>query len=119
MYGLVMTVDEYLSKAPEPQRSTLTELREMLLSMLPNAEEAISYGVPALMVNGKAVAGYAHAKAHCSYFPHSGVVLEKVEPELLEGYDWSKGTLRFPVDQVPGRGLIRRLLDIRLEMLSR
>ena len=113
-----MTVDEYLDATPEPQRSTLIELRAILASILPEAEEGISYGVPAFMVGGKAVAGYAAAKRHCSYFPHSGSVISQVEPELLEGHDWAKGTLRFPVDEVPKEALIRRLVEIRLTMLE-
>lgn len=113
-----MTVDEYLGAAPEPQRSTLRELRATLVSILPDAEEGMSYGVPALKVDGKAVAGYAYATRHCSYFPHSGSVLARVEPELLEGYDWSKGTLRFPVDEAPSAALVRRLVEIRLELLG-
>lgn len=113
-----MTVDEYLAAAPEPQRTTLVRLRAMLASILPDAEEGVSYGVPAFKVGGKAVAGYAHAKRHCSYFPHSGSVISQVEPELLEGYEWSKGTLRFPVDKVPDEALVRRLAEIRLAMLE-
>lgn len=114
-----MTVDEYLDAAPEPQRTTLTRLRAMLAAILPGAEEAISYGVPAFKVDGVPVAGYAHAKRHCSYFPHSGSVLELVDPGLLEGYDWSKGTLRFEVDVAPEETLLRRLVEIRLAMLDR
>ncbi len=113
-----MTVDDYLDAAPEPQRSTLIRLRALLASILPEAEEAISYGVPAFKVGGKAVAGYAHARRHCSYFPHSGSVIEQVDPELLEGYDWAKGTLRFPIDTIPDEALIRRLVEIRLAMLD-
>ncbi len=113
-----MTVDDYLDSAPEPQRSTLRQLRAMLSSILPDAEEAMSYGVPAFKIRGKAVAGYAYATHHCSYFPHSGSVIEQVGPELLEGYDWAKGTLRFPVDEAPDEALVRRLVEIRLAMLE-
>ncbi len=113
-----MTVDEYLAGAPEPQRSTLMALRTLLASLLPAAAEGMSYGVPAFLVEGKPIAGYAHAKRHCSYFPHSGSVLDQVEPELLEGYDWSKGTLRFDVDRVPDEALVRRLVELRLAMLE-
>ena len=101
-----MTVDEYLAAAPEPQRSTLMTVRAMLASMLPGAEEGISYGVPAFKLGGKAVAGYAYAKRHCSYFPHSGSVIDRV------------GTLRFPVDQPPDEALVRRMVEIRLAMLD-
>ncbi len=111
-------VDDYLNEAPEPHRSTLRELRALLKLLLPDAEEGMSYGVPALKVDGTPVAGYAHAKKHCSFFPHSGSVLDRVEPELLAGCDWAKGTLRFPVDQVPDPALLRRLVEIRLSQLT-
>jgi uncharacterized protein YdhG (YjbR/CyaY superfamily) len=113
-----MTIDEYLDAAPEPQRSTLIKLRAMLASLLPDADEGMSYGVPAFKVGGKPIAGYAYAKRHCSYFPHSGSVIAQVEPELLAGYDWAKGTLRFPVDQPPDEGLVRRLVELRLAALE-
>jgi uncharacterized protein YdhG (YjbR/CyaY superfamily) len=113
-----MTVDEYLSRAPEPQRSTLAALRAMLAHLLPQAVEGMSYGVPAFLVEGKPIAGYSYSKRHCSYFPHSGSVLDQVEPELLEGRDWSKGTLRFDVDRPPPEALVERLLEIRLAMLD-
>ncbi len=111
-------VDDYLRQAPDPHRATLSELRQLLSQLLPDAEEGMSYGVPAFRVSGTPVAGYAHAKKHCSFFPHSGSVLDQVEQALLEGYDWSKGTLRFPVDQVPDEQLLRRLVEIRLSMLQ-
>ena len=112
-----MTVDEYLAGAPEPHRTTLVELRTTLRKILPNASETISYGMPAFKVEGKAVAGYAYWKHHCSYFPHSGSVLPEAADELAS-YEWSKGTLRFPVDQPLPTSLVRRLVEIRLRQLG-
>ena len=113
-----MTVDDYLDAAPEPQQSTLRALRAMLARILPEAEEGISYGVPAFKVGGKAVAGYAHAARHCSYLPHSGSVIAQVEPALLEGYGWSKGSLRFEVDAPQDEALVRRLVELRLAEIA-
>ena len=112
-----MDVDEYLSAAPDPQRSTLNALRETLRRILPDADETISYGMPCFKVGGKAVAGYASFKNHCSYFPHSGSVLAELADELEE-YDWDKGTLRFPVDQPLPKELVRKLVDVRLRHLG-
>lgn len=112
-----MTVDEYLDAAPEPQRSTLLELRATLREILPEASETISYGVPAFKVGDKVIAGYAHAKRHCSYFPHSGSVLTAVADEL-EGYDWGKGILRFPVDETLPGSLVQSLVGERLRQLG-
>lgn len=112
-----MTVDEYLAAAPEPQRATLGELRDTLREVLPDAVETISYGVPAFKVEGKAVAGYAYFKNHCSYFPHSGSVLRAMTDELA-GYDWDKGTLRFGVDRPLPKPLVESLVRERLRQLD-
>lgn len=111
-------VDDYLAGAPEPHRGTLVALRETLRIILPEAIETISYNMPAFKVNGKAVAGYAYFKNHCSYFPHSGSVLPELS-DALDGYSWSKGTLQFPIDQPLPEPLVRRLVAIRLEQLGR
>ena len=112
-----MTVDEYLAAAPEPHRSTLTRLRSDLRALLPEATETISYGMPAFKQGGKAIAGYAYFKAHCSYFPHSGTVLPAIGDDLA-GYEWTKGTLKFPVDQSLPVPLLRSLVETRLDQLG-
>lgn len=113
-----IAVDDYLNEAPEPQKSTLNELRQTLCEILPDAVEALSYGVPAFKVEGKAVAGYAYFKNHCSYFPHSGSVLPELAVEL-QSYDWSKGTLKFPIDESLPRLLVAHLVEVRLAQLGR
>ena len=113
-----ITVDEYLAAAPQPHRTTLEQVRKTLRSLLPDAEETISYGVPAFKVNGEAVAGYAFFKNHCSYFPHSGSVLPVVA-EALSGYEWSKGTLKFAPETPLPEELVRRLVEVRLAQLGR
>lgn len=110
-------VDKYLEGAPEPHRSSLIALREMLSGLLPDATETISYGMPAFKVGQKAVAGYAYYKNHCSYFPHSSGVLPRLAEEI-EGYEWSKGTLKFPPDQPPPQKLVARLVAVRLDELD-
>lgn len=112
-----MTVDEYLDGAPEPQQSTLRRLRRTLAELLPDAAEGMSYGVPAFKMGGTPVAGYAYFKGHCGYYPHSGSVLEKVEPELLAEHKWAKGTLRFAIDRPPSEALLKRLVALRLAEL--
>jgi uncharacterized protein YdhG (YjbR/CyaY superfamily) len=107
-----MTVDEYLDGAPEPQKPTLNELRQTLREILPAAAEVMSYGVPPFKLEGKAVSGYAHFKNHSSYFPHSGSVLRELAGEL-QRYEWSKGTLEFPIDESLPRSLVARLVEVR------
>jgi uncharacterized protein YdhG (YjbR/CyaY superfamily) len=67
-------IDQYLDALEEPKRTTLAQLRQMILAILPEAEQGISYGAPAFKVRGKTVAGFAAFKNHLSYLPHSGSV---------------------------------------------
>ena len=67
-------IDQYLAALDEPKRSTLEALRRSILEVVPDAEQCISYGMPAFRLQGKVVAGFAAFK-HLSYLPHSGSVL--------------------------------------------
>jgi uncharacterized protein YdhG (YjbR/CyaY superfamily) len=65
-------VDDYLSGIAEPKRGTLESLRQTILEIVPDAEQVISYRVPAFRVQGKTIAGFAAFKNHLSYLPFSG-----------------------------------------------
>jgi len=67
--------DDYLDALEEPKRATLSRLRETIVAIVPDAEQGISYGVPAFKVGGKTIAGFAAFKNHLSYLPHSGSVI--------------------------------------------
>jgi uncharacterized protein YdhG (YjbR/CyaY superfamily) len=111
--GVSADVDDYLAQLDEPKRSTLQTLRRTITELLPDAEETISYGMPAYKVDGKTIAGFAAFKNHLSYLPHSGSVLDKLG-DALSSYDGTKGSLHFPVDQALPRELVRHLLQVRL-----
>ena len=111
--GVTQQVDEYLALIDEPKRSTLAALRRTILDLLPDAEECVSYGMPAYKVRGKTIAGFAAFKNHLSYLPHSGSVLVKLADQL-ESYAATKSSLHFPVDEPLPRELVRQLLQTRL-----
>jgi uncharacterized protein YdhG (YjbR/CyaY superfamily) len=111
-------IDEYLDALDEPMRTTLEELRRSILGIVPDAEQCISYGMPAFKVGGKAVAGFAAFKHHLSYFPHSGSVLPELTEKDLAGYSGTKGTLRFPVDAPLPAALVKKLIEIRMTQLA-
>ncbi len=106
-------VDAYINELDEPKRSTLSELRQTILSVIPDAEQCISYGCPAFRVNGKVVAGFAAFKNHLSYLPHSGSVFDELSSEL-EGYVRSTGALRFPIDTPLPRPIVEKLIAVRM-----
>ena len=106
-------VDEYLRGLKEPKRSTLQSLRRTILEIVPEAEEVISYRVPAFRVGGKTIAGFAAFKDHLSYLPFSGSVLGPLADEL-EGYTMTKSSLHFPVDQPLPKVVVEKLIAVRL-----
>jgi uncharacterized protein YdhG (YjbR/CyaY superfamily) len=110
-------VDDYLAKVPADHRAPLDAVRGSLRSVLPHATECLKYGMPAVALDGKGVAGYAAYKDHWSYFPMSGSVLEAAGDAVAE-YPTSKGGLRLSFDQRLPMGLLRRLVKLRLAELA-
>ena len=110
-------IDDYLSTVEEPKRSTLEALRRTILEILPDADQCISYGMPAFKVGGKAIAGFAAFTNHLSYFPHSGTVLPELG-EAIAGYQGSKGTLQFAVDTPLPKALVEQLVSERLRQID-
>lgn len=106
-------VDRYLADLPEPKRGTLEEMRRRILAVIPEAEQAISYGVPAFRVEGKVIAGLAAFKSHLSYLPHSGSVLAEVA-DKTRAYTQTKSALHFPVDEPLPQELVTELIELKL-----
>ena len=107
-------IDQYLDALEEPKRTALARLRQTILDILPEAEQGISYGVPAFKVAGKTIAGFAAFKSHLSYLPHSGSVFPQLKDEL-RGYSTSSGALRFGIDQPLPVPLVEKLIAVRLQ----
>ena len=106
-------VDEYLRGIEEPKRGTLQTLRRTILEIVPDAEEVISYGVPAFRVGGSTIAGFAAFKDHLSYLPFSGSVLPPLADELA-GYTMTKSALHFAVDRPLPKLLVEKLIALRV-----
>jgi len=109
-------VDEYLRGVKEPKRATLEALRRTILEIVPDAEQLISYRVPAFRVGGATIAGFAAFRRHLSYLPFSGSVLSQLADELA-GYTMTKSALHFSVDRPLPRTLVEKLIAVRLQEL--
>ena len=106
-------IDRYLRTLDEPKRATLARLRDTIVAIVPDAEQGISYGMPAFRLRGKTIAGFAAFKSHLSYLPHSGSVIGQLA-EDTEGYTKTKGSLHFPVDEPLPKSLVKKLLEARM-----
>lgn len=105
-------VDAYLAKLSAYKRATLAKVREALRAAAPDAEEGMSYGMPAF-IQGKPIAGYSASAHHCSYFPISGAITAQFADELSK-YAVSKGGFSFPIGKPPSAALVRKLVQTRL-----
>ena len=110
-------IDDYLAKVDEPKRATLQKLRQTIRDVLPDAEEVISYGMPAFRLNGRVIAGFAAFKNHLAYLPHSGSVLAELQDELT-GYKSAEGSLHFPIDKPLPKALVKKLIAARLRQVK-
>lgn len=110
-------VDEYLAGLRQPHRETLGALRATLRIIVPFADEGLKYGVPAMILDGAGVAGYAAFDHHCGYYPMSANVMVAAG-RALDRYERTKGGIRFPADKgLPGT-LVAKLVRLRLQELS-
>jgi uncharacterized protein YdhG (YjbR/CyaY superfamily) len=110
-------IDEYLAKLTQPQRATLLELRQTIHDIVPDAEEVISYGMPAFRLNGKVIAGFAAFKNHLAYLPHSGSVLAELRDDLA-GYASTEGSLHFHIGEPLPKALVKKLIAARLRQVK-
>jgi uncharacterized protein YdhG (YjbR/CyaY superfamily) len=107
-------IDAYFADLDEPKRSTLEEMRRRILEVIPEAEQTLSYKVPAFKIQGKTIVGLAAFKNHLSYLPHSGSVLGKLG-ERTAGYGGTGSALHFAVDEPLPRDLIAALIEVKLQ----
>ena len=106
------TVEEYLSGITGQARERLEELRAVILAAAPDAEEVISYGMPAVRLR-RVLVYYAAAKEHIGFYPTaSPIVAFKDE---LARYETSKGAIRFPLDKPIPKALVKKIVAFRVK----
>jgi uncharacterized protein YdhG (YjbR/CyaY superfamily) len=107
-------IDDYLANIAEPERAALEHLRTEILRVVPDAEECISYRMPAFRVQGGVVAGFAAFPHHLSYLPFSGSVVGTLGDELA-GFGGTKSSIHFTAAAPLPDPLVQRLVEVRLE----
>lgn len=113
MSGKPQTIDEYLALLSDEKRAALQKLRTAIKSAVPEAEECISYQVPAFRLRGRMLVAFGAAANHCAFYP--GAYPVKAHKDDLKAYDTSKGTIRFQADRPLPATLVRRLVKARIE----
>jgi uncharacterized protein YdhG (YjbR/CyaY superfamily) len=106
-------IDDYLRTVPEDRRGALEDLRAKIRSVVPDAEECISYGMPAFRVEGGVVAGFQATKKGGSYYPFSGSTLGTLA-RFVGAYEQTKSALHFVPEKPLPMTVVRRLIKARI-----
>ena len=106
------SVEEYISWFPSEIQAKLQQIRDTLQGSLPEAQEVISYHMPAFKTT-EVLVYYAATKGHIGYYPTASGV-EEFKRELA-GYVTSKGAIQFPYDQELPLELISQIAQFRAE----
>lgn len=104
-------IEEYIAGFPKAIQELLEQFKAIIKKAAPQAEEVISYGMPAFKMNGMLVYFAAHTK-HIGFYPVSSA-LGDFKKELAV-FKWSKGTIRFPLDKPLPIRLITKIVKLRV-----
>ena len=111
MNALVNDIDQYISSFPAEIQKILTQVRMTIKKVVPDAEEVISYGMPAFKQNGMLV-WYAAFKNHIGFYPvPSGM---KAFNNELSVFKQGKGSVQFPLDKPMPLELISNIVKFRV-----
>ena len=111
------SVDDYIASQPEAVQSVLERVRSTIRKALPEAEEVISYKIPAYTLHGGPVLYFAGWKQHYSLYPATRDVVAAFKDDLAM-CEISKGTIRFPLSQPVPVKLIGRIAKFRAKEVA-
>ena len=107
----IIHIDQYVAMFPPSTQTILEQLRVTIRNAAPEAEELISYQMPAYKYFGVLVY-FAAYKKHIGFYPTaSGIEAFKAE---LSGYKGAKGSVQFPIDQPIPFDLIAQIVEFRV-----
>jgi len=106
------TIDDYILQFPNEVKVLLQKIRQVIKDAAPDAQEKISYQMPAFYLNGNLVY-FAAFKNHIGFYPtSSGIEAFKDE---LSCFKSAKGSVQFPINKPIPFELIRKIVQFRVE----
>lgn len=113
-------VDAYLAGVPDDFRAPLEALRRRIKAAVPDATQAIGYGVVMFKLHGHPLIGMGAAKKHCALYGATDLA-SLGDPDLiaaLSAFDISKGTIRFTPERPLPASVVRRLVKARAAQIE-
>ncbi len=110
--------EEYLAAIKPEQQTEIRRLMEVVRWHVPTAEEGFAYGMPAFKYEGKPLVYFGAFKDHMSIFPTSAPLDDPDLSRLLDGFEVSKGTVKFTLDKPVPDATVIALLDHRIAAIQ-
>jgi len=110
MNNTFKNIDEYISHYTPDVRKLLTDMRDMVCSAAPEAEECISYGMPAYRSHGMLVY-FAAYERHIGFYPGAGGIAQFKDE--LDEFKHGKGSIQFPLNKPLPSKLITKIVKFR------
>ncbi len=111
-------LSDYLASLSGPERDAVARVYQRARALVPEAEDGVGYGMPALRYRGKPLVAVMATKDHIGLYPFSPPALDTVRAELV-GFSTAKGTVRFTPDHPIPDDLLDRLLEARRAEIER
>jgi uncharacterized protein YdhG (YjbR/CyaY superfamily) len=105
------TIDEYIALQSKENALILEKIHQIIRTIVPNAEEKISYGIPTFKLHGNLV-HFAAYKNHIGFYPGASGVAQFTSE--LSKYNTSKGTIQFQLDEEIPYDLIKKITEFRV-----
>ena len=105
-------VNQYIAQLPVDQQIALERVRQIIKTTVPEAQEYLSYKMPAYHFHGM-IGGFAAFKNHCSFFPWDSKTIDVFKDELT-GFKTSAGTIQFTTDKPLPEELLQKILRYRV-----
>jgi uncharacterized protein YdhG (YjbR/CyaY superfamily) len=110
-------IDDYLTTVESSKRKELERIRALAKQTVPEAEEAIVYGMPTLTYQGKPFLGFDAHIHHIGIYPYSGQVIDTLKDQLHD-YGFSKGAIRVPLDHPISEQMPKQIIHLRLKQIT-
>jgi len=110
-------VSDYIAALEGAERDVIERIRARAVSLVPDAVEGVSYGMPALRYRDSPLVSVISAKGHIGLYPFSPPVVSAVAGEL-EGYSLSKGTIRFTPEHPLPDSVVDRVILLRRDEID-
>ncbi|WP_214465679.1 iron chaperone [Microbacterium flavescens] len=115
------TVDDLLAQLDPADRDAVAHVYGLAREVVPEAEQGLGYGMPALVYRGKPLISVMRAKKHIGVYPFSPEAVGSVADALADhpGIGLDKGTIRFQPEHPLPDEVVRALVTARREQIER